>query len=494
MEERKHTELDKFFKSRLENTDPAENGWNLPPLSILDSALAQVPTPKSNKRKYGILWILGAIGVMGIIYLGISNLISINTINGELITLKNTTSLTNQNNYQLQTKTIDKSSAQSVELSHAKPKAQIATTTSDHLKSTSTDISMPKSSKRDLSTKEQNSLRYTRLKIAKNQTSTSPTILENHKSNQPIFEQSKSTITLDTLQVPQIIASLPLDTLSYEATDFSIVNASVDLITTTSQSNTKASVFLTGGILNSCLHMTNIDAAPFSLTKYDEFYQGYSVGMGARRALTTKISLSGTLSFNLINNKSLFEDEVSYNSAKEVEQLDGSMTYNSDVFMETPMASFNDMVSYRLLDNTITDGTLLQHKTDISEQYQLLQLTLSADYTIFSKDRISGTFSTGLSTNYILGIDQTMDSKVYQANDMLMNMSLSNDLTSEVNRVHLSGTINLGISYRLTDNIYLQLSGGYEKGITSVRKYSNNSLPKTFISSLSSGLNVGYTF
>lgn len=490
MEENKHTELDKFFKSRLESTAQSENGWNIPPLSILDQALEQVPAPAKPRRRIGFFWIFGLAALLGISTLCICNAIKINAINSEISSIKN-----NQTSKaDIASSSLDNKDTTPVSVIN---KIQIEEVTQEV--SSSNNIATLNNSNNLKQTEAKSFIPTTTPSKERNNTKPGKQVQLNKAASintVSVPSQSKVTPTArqrDILQSPQEIIAIYSDTLAYEALGVDISLDSI-IITEHITNKTSASVFITGGLLNSCLHMTNIDAGPFSLTKYDEFYPGYYFGIGAYKPINNSLNLYGTISFNQITNQSLFENDITYNNANAIQHTDGSMLYQSEFYMETPMASFNDNVAFRLLDNQIVNGETLNNKTNISETYQILTFTIGVDYELFQSKKLSGLFSTGLSSNYIIGIDQTMDSKIYRQDAMMMDKTLAVDLTSTVNRLHLSGRLNLGLQYDLTDKVYLQLNGGYEKGLTSVRKHSLTSLPKTYISSFSSGISLGYTF
>jgi len=79
--------LDKFFKKRLTDNTPAENGWNVPPMSILDDALNAIE-PEPTDRKPLIWKSLLAVGLIAISTMIYLVSVQVQSLNEELSTLK----------------------------------------------------------------------------------------------------------------------------------------------------------------------------------------------------------------------------------------------------------------------------------------------------------------------------------------------------------------------------------------------------------------------
>ena len=51
MEDKKRDEIEKLMRSRLLDTTPSDEGWNVPPDHIFNEAMKSVPKKKKKRRR-----------------------------------------------------------------------------------------------------------------------------------------------------------------------------------------------------------------------------------------------------------------------------------------------------------------------------------------------------------------------------------------------------------------------------------------------------------
>lgn len=511
MENNKYTELDKFFKSRL-NKAP-ETDWNTPPFSILDDALDQIAMQEPPKRRVGFLWFISGAVMLSVIVAVVYNIHRINHIQHDLTRLQSSKiqnvdeSEINKLQHSDALKKYEESYANVVSPSEVISPKVVLTENYEAKGMTFNESKLERSlvNKKRISPVDKKNELNTQLSHALTKSDdlelTSRGISNSQlSSGQSLSQDDRSYVFIPLISTKNNQA-LPSQSIGSVHSKDSLISSDIQLNPVLdpnndndNKNNNPLSLFLTTGVLQSCIKMTNVTESSYSLTEYDQWNTGYFAGLGLLKRVNNQFTLSTALTYNRTNNNSLFQDNMNYNIDNMITQPDGSVLYESNIYVESPMATYNDKIALRLLDDQVANGEVLNNKTKIKETYHYLKLSANIGYELFNINKLRGAFSLDLGINYMIAANQSLNTQIYHWDDMIMTNLLENEIGSQVNRLHLSSMLRFGLDYSITDKMLLGVELGYEKGLSSMRQYSNSSLPKAYINSIRTGLRLGYSF
>ena len=256
----------------------------------------------------------------------------------------------------------------------------------------------------------------------------------------------------------------------------------------------RASIFITGSHLATDIRMTNIDPNVSALTRYDNSYPGVGLRVGIALPLNNTFSLNTSIGYNNLNNKSQYDAEFIYYENNTIDTGMGNLMHLSSPHVETPMVDFSDEITLRVNDSEISNGEKLDQVTDISDTYQIAQLSTTLSAKVLRYKNLSIHTGVGLSGNFILNLEQGLDTKMKSNSSVMMEETMSINLTQEINRSFLSGSLSLGLQYDFSDSIYLRVNSRYEKGLTSLRVQATNDQPQSYLNSFGTEMTLGYAF
>ncbi len=510
MEHHNDNNLNEFFKSRLEDSTPADNGWNVPPLSVLDAALDQIPHPPKRNKLLIPLIIIGLI-TLGLAILTIQNAVEISSLSEKIDTLS--IEVTNH-----QAHINDLASIQESKLSSAAQIPALSLNETETMVSQDQSIDVdnqitqtPLTARVPQYVNNQSVNKIQQVPVERKQLigsliPTPPTHngSEDVRHSPPITQAAAAlpVLTDDTSNPKrQLLGLSPIlanqaSVLSQQSSPAIDLRQQVSPILSKETQNTRQpmSLLLTGSHLSSDIRMTNIDVNNTTLTQYDDFYPGVGFSVGVSVPLNKTLSINTSIGYSRLNNRSRYESDFIYYENNTIQTGMGNLMHLSNPTVETPMMDYSDEIVLRVNDNQITNGEMLDHVTEISDTYQVVQLSTGISAEILRYKKLSVHTGIGLTGNYILNISQALDTKMLSNSNVMMEEITNLNLTQNINRKYLSGSLSLGLQYDLTQAMYLRFNSRYEKGITSLRIQRSSEQPKSFINSFGSEMTIGYAF
>ncbi len=535
MKENKYTELDKYIQSKLSDDHADENGWNVPSMSVLDGALDSMTSPNiepnetiantsifANFRNWFILLIL-LLGIAGAAWFvtkddqNTQQISAVEQTNTQAQTSRAATKEIPTTTFQETTKvaaetkplvTIEeaktgktdkpKANKQQVKTNKITNKTKASTSNADtSIKPTTTKInranviaSLPNEEKattpinKNLLNKNNTNI----LAFVANEIQEEPAenVLLKAKEETKNLSQARKHIVINMLSnIPQEIVSNLDNKLNINHQQ---------LVEPNKPSQKSGQYFVEAGYSLSSLTMKNMEGQAFELTEYDQFYSGYSIGIGYQQILNDKLELIYDASYNRINNHSLYQAEMAYDEQNSYTNDEGELMYKAAFEVESPMGGFNEEVAFRLEDNATADGEMLNNKTHISEVYQIVQSSAALKYNFLGNNRIQLYAKAGLGANYLLAIDQQMDAKVYRDGTMMMNKEIEHTLEDNINRFFVSATVGTGFSFQISDHISTGIELGYQKALSNLREAPSNGDAKTYLNTINVSAQMNYMF
>lgn len=232
----------------------------------------------------------------------------------------------------------------------------------------------------------------------------------------------------------------------------------------------------------------------YSLIDYDKSYAGYYVGGGVNIPVSKKLFLDVQTSYGVLKNESVYQDKLSYSTANETTDVTGDVIYRSNISMESPLGQFNSEAKFSKNGQDIADSEQLDNITSIEQRFQLVNLTIGLNYTILKKGRMSLYAGGDLGSNYLFGLDQAMNTKLYYGSAEMMDNSYKVDNKSSYDGLTWTIGGKVGVRYVLSDKLHIDLQGGYERALNSLWRGQPANEIKTYLHKYSTGLSIGYSF
>lgn len=498
MKEKRYNNIDQLFRSKFNDpkTIDTDGDWNLPPEGIFNNAIDEIDSKKKRKNRVFGFWFLGGFALLAIVSAILWNTTKINTIDSEIESLKETytknspktlsttkNTITPQEPFssKTETKLVKKDQVVIAKSGNAIATIPQPTTSTESVFQPTRDLDQSEALNRSEALIHNN---ITDTPISKNiikySNASSSTILLNKESTQ----QTQFHIErLDTNSPILSISSRQLPT-------------SPQLYNSINKENTfgKYSLFSFVGINFSSMEMSSPMAMNSDLTEYDQWYTGYQTGIGLQQRLNSKWSLIHGISYKTIRNKSLYKNNMAYEVDKEVTMQNGDRLYEASVDLNSPIGSYNRTLMIPMENVDIRNNDILSNKTHTVNDFYIINVNTKIVRTIFSTDKFTLSISAGLSANYILGMDQNMETDIYfQDKSMLLDKFTSNN-KDQLNSTFFSAGLDFALEYNLTNQIFLGSEVGYQKSLKSIRKVNPTTQIKTNISELQSSFMIGIRF
>ncbi len=534
MKENKYTELDKYIQSKLTDDHADENGWNVPSMSVLDGALDSMSSPNiepnetlnntsifANFRNWFILLIL-LLAIAGAAWFvtkdeqNTQQIRAVEQTKNQAQTSKSATKLITTTTSQETTKVA----------AETKPLAAIEKAKSVKRDKTKTNKQQEKTNKTTNKTKASTSNADTSIRPAtkidganifaslpheaKATTAINKNLVNKNNTNilalvaNEIQEEPAENVSLNVKEetkplskvrehlVISMLSHMPQEIVSNVDNKLNVNH--LQLVELDKPVQNTGRYFVEAGYSLSSLSMKNMEGQAFELTEYDQFYSGYSLGIGYQQILNDKLEIIYDASYNRINNHSLYQAEMAYDAQNSYMNGAGELMYKAAFAVESPMGGFNEEVAFRLEDNATADGEMLENKTHISEVYQIVRTGGALKYNFLGNHRIQFYAKAGLGANYLLAIDQQMDAKVYRDGTMMMNKEIENKLEENINRFFISATVGTGFSFQLSDHISSGIELGYQKALSNLREAPSTGDAKTYLNTINVSAQMNYMF
>ena len=480
-EDNNNSELEAFFKNRLNTNETAGDGWDNPPDSVLDNAFQILDEKK--KKRFGFLWFWTILGVVSVALLSttIWNMNRLNQIDDKL------TSLIENDKAN---KSIITSSASDSTVQKETSKTSITTTDLPTVpvqkETTPIQNKKPRGGKRtNVVLPEDNANLKATKEVEQSQSIERITIYEtnipepNVNSRLNTMELSDPTVQ-DSIKpiLPFVVAQIVESQNEEEEEDMDLNQV----------------YFFLGGNASS-LSMTANNPLPTNLTRYDNWYAGYQLGAGlTHRLKSTKWSVDMRIQYQLYRNSSIFEDEAQYSKANESVSSSGESIYTAPIGLESPIRKFEGALSFDLQNQTFPNGSLLNNSTAITNTFHTTAAYVGLGYGLYSNTKweLQGRF--GVSANYAIEMKQEMAFEMKRNTSVLATETFEEVSTKQMTKLYGSGLVGLKLSRSIHKNMTLGLSTAYTRSLQSIRQVEGPEQVKTQVSMIQSSVVVGLKF
>ncbi len=507
MSDNKYDDLEKLFRSRLKNESPAENQWNVPPMGMLDSALDQLEEDKETKRRFPIWWFAGVLLFVVLVSFYIVTNNKIEKIESELSQLK-TSDIEKAKQDEKNEIEVDKIQISLDEenlipvkevFHDLKKKSAIELVKTNKLQTEaiSSKINDTRNEVKSITSKSGISEGETIVSLLPTSSlmfdgadgkNISQSSVKNEEINSSFLDSKKSEILTFSK-----ISSLALSSIIQEKSLEELDTRWLDEIEIGSNKY-RFSYYLFGGLNLSSIRMTNVESSTFSLINYDKNYLGFQIGIGTKFELSQRWALRATSSLNQMKNESQFSETLIYNEDQEVVDVNGNLFYESNLYIESPMGGYATSARFALDNGQLVQDDLMKNKTDVSEVFRIWNISLGLEYTAFSHSKFDFFLAAGLGANYLWRLDQEMKTELSFEDDMLMNKSFESSTLEHTKKFYLSAFANVGIRYQVNDSFGVELSSGFNRGLSSMRYGNDKNQPNTYLNSVPLNLSMNYKF
>jgi hypothetical protein len=482
MDNKIYDDLDKLFQSRLKGDNVVKEDWNKPPQSVFDGAMAELDIKKRKRRKRIALWFLLVIGGTGI------GTIAFNTYN-RINRLENTIALMQTENEEKRDLQIDESNLHRLSEGTAAVQPTNITTLSAGSKPDYPTSAVNENEKNTVSGPSE-------YKISSNEL----IIPDEPASTQHAAEQSAG-LTAGSPQPGHTMSNTPwLNSRRSLVQHASLVPAIAPVSETpmgAPSGKTRSgnfSLYGLTGINATTIKMTNTEGADFSLTGYERYYTDLFAGIGLTYPIKPTWGIDLQASYNRMHVQSLFEDEILYNASLETTDDQGKIHYDADYDVMTVIGRQSNHLSLLVNNNQIEDQDKMMNQTTIDNSFRTIGLSLGTFYTPISKERFTLSIGAGAQYNYVLDLQEEMETTIQHNNVLVFRASALVDPTEKANRNYWSWYANLRLGYQVSSRSGIQLDLGTAHSVSSIRKTSGPEDSATYVNNLRMALMMYYRF
>lgn len=430
MDNNKHPDIDRFFNKMISDPDPENAVWNIPPERVFRDAIEMVEKKRSERRRILFFWSFGASSVILLIGLLIFNLLTVEHINEKVDDI------------------IDKQNA-----------VTSLDTGSDRLDNTQSDQSLEAEKEQTSKPAEQKTIdRNNRGAFDSNAAGKNilPAVRspdENQPTEgeivDPFVAENVRMITIQPLEpqfvVDQLLPYLAIDAIP-DSQFFSFEEAPIE--SNTDQSGTEW--FIQGGPNSSTLKMKNLEVPVSELTKYDQWYSGFEAGVGFQKRITGRFGVISSLNYSVFNNQSNFTFGHSYVKSNETVSQSGELQYTALLHLMTPTGIHPEVMNVPLEKRDIQDKETLTSITDIKSKISYLTLSSGVSFLAHQAGSFSVAVDAGIGLNYLAGMQESMDSRIYLGSDMLQQGRYSSSSKNQARDFLVNGNLNASFRYDIS--------------------------------------------
>ena len=480
MNEHNQHNLDQFFKKRLKDDTPAENGWNVPPMSILDNALEAIE-PEAIDRKPLIWKSLLGVGLLAVISMIYLVSVQVQSLNDELSTLKqqHSTILASQP----QEEVIIPSEPLNAETSNNTQTHlevnQKNTNNNDTAKYQGTIVNLEKTSKSSIASENgfvianvdqkieaQENNRLVRNFDSSQNNFTSPvTAIQPNKisSQLPIVTKPTNTFKIEK-QLPITLLPSQPSLLSYRGKELTMIEPA----TISEDSKREFSIYMLSGLALSNYQMIGAQPDEYSLSQYQNYRPGFQAEVGFTADLSDRWNVFTSIEYARWSNRSMFLQEVTYDESNMIIDPYGVRTYSDMIYVGSPSSVNQNFMEFQFRSEEMVDGAAMLNKTIIEDNYQSIGLSLGLSYDIIQQSRFSLSAYLGSTLRSTFSASQNLHTELYDGSLMMgdnrTEYSIQNQLTNQV----ISGTIGSQVSYSLTSKINLLFNVDYSRDLSPI--------------------------
>ncbi|MFT5724213.1 MAG: hypothetical protein ACI9JN_001331, partial [Bacteroidia bacterium] len=433
-ETNKNSELEAFFQKRLNSDVTDGEGWDTPPANVIDNAFNALDEKKRKKFGFWWLWVTGGVSLIIIISVLMWNTNRISTLDGKLSAF-----IESQENKQNSNLKPNEKSDNDIQGGHHKFSSPFNIyqphTRRQTKQQTRQQTPLPQFGGSDIAL------------LSKSDSMIDPiTEIKNAVKNNLETAKVETLVKVDKEEVKK--GADQLDSTSIVLTSDGEEKDTVSKTTDTDPMN-KNSVYVLFGANTSSLSMSAVNPLPDNLTRYDNWYPGYQVGVGMSRNLkSSALSIDFNLVYQAFRNNSVFKNESVYTKSNEGINSAGQPMYNATVGLESPIGHYADRLAINLNNQSFTEGDKLKNTTNISNKFHVVAAQMGLNYRLYQRSNWELKARIGVGVNYVLEMKQSMDFEMKYQSTVLTTSTFE-----EVSKTHMSNAFgSASVGFKLNRN------------------------------------------
>ncbi len=515
MLDKNNKELDRLFRSKLQNNEVADNKWNVPPLDVFENALSEIEEEQPKKKRRWPLLFLFGFGFMmlgGIGYLFYQN-------QSMIVELDKKIEVLNKVQQEKENTIIESTPKNNTE------KVENNSNTILTKKEVAANIATPKV----LNKKESKNNKYT-----------------NKKSS---FESIRSTTralgqSVNEPRSSNLISNSILN--SNLKSDWKSVGISKVAATSTTESSDRVELYNANLKTNNFILLNNIPTLSFQIhnefddtlpiefveagekAKYkkekdktswspyllfgahaskfktsfpidasvtNEVGLGGQIGLGMTQSLSDRWSLDYSIAFRNMHTSSNYNCELIYDKSEEGYNNSGELVYNMDMVTVNPMYSVYQRVEMPVAENEMEDGDIMLNDTKTKLVLNILSAKAGARYRAVNFGKFDLYLNGGLGANTLLKSKDEMNMKVMFGDKVMMDKTATTGSSANVyHDLFLSGYLGVQLDYKLNNHFAIGLNSNYEQAFKSFFVHPMINQGTSKLNGLNASLRVGYNF
>jgi hypothetical protein len=465
MDNKKYDDLDKLFRSRLKNEEILDQNWNKPPQSVFDGAISVLDKEERKRRRRLLWWIIPVVILLGFTALTINQLNKINHLENTIAALQSSDDLRSENPRSTaeltpaqsitEQKNTEISNIQNSKNKKAEKQKQINSNQSSPQKT---------SSKNSLSKQRMNStISATNTKRDEVKAARATKQVEAVNPGEEALDSDPQLLSADLIRKDRNTDPLPGSILVIEGSAKEFPSYGVEILQKKQEQSCQPKTFqfyALGGVNASTIKMTNIGNPDFRLTGYERYYADWFTGLGFEYSFHPKWSLLLEASYNRMHVQSTYEHDIVYDKSLEYIDNQGNVNYESNYEVATVMGRQSSAFSIDLGEKNIADHAELQNLALIDNSFSTLSLGLGTQYQLFCHKNWSLDMGVGLQYNYLLQLNEQMESSIYHENGLMFRESIVVEPMDKANQSFWSLSGNMRLGYQFNDLVGIKLNMG----------------------------------
>ena len=471
-ENNNNSELEAFFKNRLNaNVTPGE-GWDNPPEDVLSNAFDIMDEKKKKRFGFFWVWVITGVAISAFIAGLMWNANKLNEMDGKISALIQQNELKeSQPNHNV----VEVGDAEKIQVQAESDQSTLETDIETRRHSSGHDAKTYEVAQQPTKHKveaDENLIK------AKDDGSTKSLFSAIDKVENSIADTDKQATELVETSLPTIKVDEKSDstspTLPFEST------------------SSKSFYALIGGN-TSTLSMSALVPLPDNLKQYDNWYSGYQMGIGFTQNLKPKkLSVDMKLKYLMFRNNSEFTNSSAYAKSNETTNTSGETVYNTSVDVESPFGGFNNNIAVGLENFNISSGELLGNTTNISNTFHMTAAEVGLVYDLYGSKKLTLSAYAAAGVNYVVEMKEELNYQLSYQDRVMTTERFKQASKENLSTVFGSATLGLKLNKDVTSKLYWGINTGYTRSLQSVRRVEGAMRVKTHVSLIQASLNFGY--
>ena len=251
----------------------------------------------------------------------------------------------------------------------------------------------------------------------------------------------------------------------------------------------RLSMGLTAGPNWSTLHMSGGEGKAM-ITEYDRYYGGFQVELDLAYRFANRWTVTGAVSFDQMNNRSLTQMNTAYDVSNETVDGQGNPMYSTEGIVSTPIGDHSTIFEF-YTNGTGQNGEMLTNMSQVEQRLNLITATLGVKYDLIAKGRTRVYVGSGIRYSHQLSTSHDMRTEMYMQQKLLNVLEEAPQEIDNQSRGFVSFNVNGGVGYLISERVEATVGLMYARSITSLRNTAGGQ-PSTHISLISPTVGVRY--